>query len=87
MRKVMMMALIGLSCGCASTVVQTPDGFTLSRKSWIWSSSKIAEVDVLMGTNHIILRGYEQTNTEKLDAIINAAVAGAVQGFKASQGM
>jgi len=60
------------------------------RRSWIWADTKIASFELQMDSNgvtRVSFEGYDQQNEENISAIINAAVAGAIQGYQMSQGI
>lgn len=78
-----------LSTGCASVEYQDHQGMVIKRKSWIWSTSKIAGFQLTIDTNGMRTIRFEQYSTESDESIrliIDAAARGAAEALRAYRG-
>ena len=80
---------MALCTGCAS-VTFNPSTGEVKRKAWLWADTKIQAFEMQTDSNgvtRVSFEGYNQENDETIAGIVNAAVAGAIQGYKMSQGV
>jgi len=80
------LALI-FGAGCAS-VKFNPQTGEVTRRSWLWADTQIQSFEMQTDSNgvtRVSFEGYNQANDETIAGIVNAAVSGAIMGYKQAQ--